>query len=137
MAVYKGNRESRKPCVTVSHIPVWDRSERENSTYSRSDFKWHKRRGLYVCPNGKVLRTSGIIHDGKTLLYRASKRDCHVCLLKMRCCPKEPSRKIPRDLREDALYAALLAALRMDVARVTAGWGRTGRKGDDSPDRQR
>jgi transposase len=84
------------------HIPVWDRSEREDGTYSRSDFKWHKRRGLYVCPNGKVLRTSGTIHDGKTLLYRASKRDCDVCPLKMRCCPKEPSRKIPRDLHEDA-----------------------------------
>ncbi len=84
------------------HIPVWDRSEREDSTYSRSDFKWHKRRGLYVCPNGKVLRTRGTIHDGKTLLYRASKRDCDVCLLKMRCCPREPSRKIPRDLHEDA-----------------------------------
>jgi hypothetical protein len=60
------------------HIPVWDRSERVDGTYSRSDFKWHKRRGLYVCPNGKVLRTSGTIHDGKTLLYRASKRDCDV-----------------------------------------------------------
>jgi len=84
------------------HIPVWDRSEREDGTYSRSDFKWHKRRGLYVCPNGKVLRTSGTIHDGKTLLYRASKRDCDVCTLKMRCCPKEPSRKIPRNLHEDA-----------------------------------
>jgi transposase len=84
------------------HIPVWDRSEREDGTYSRSDFKWHKQRGLYVCPNGKVLRTSGTIHDGKTLLYRASKRDCDVCPLKMRCCPKEPSRKIPRDLHEDA-----------------------------------
>jgi hypothetical protein len=77
-----------------------------DGTYSRSDFKWHKRRGLYVCPNGKVLRTSGTIHDGKTLLYRASKRDCDVCLLKMRCCPREPSRKIPRDLHEDARDAA-------------------------------
>ncbi len=84
------------------HIPVWDRSEREDGTYSRSDFKWHKRRGFYVCPNGKMLRTSGTIHDGKTLLYRASKRDCDVCPLKMRCCPKEPSRKIPRDLHEAA-----------------------------------
>src|ERR1700687_2693098 len=65
------------------HIPVWDRSEREDGTYSRSDFKWHKQR--YVCPNGKVLRTSGTIHDRKTLLYRASKRDCDVCPLKMRC----------------------------------------------------
>ena len=49
-----------------------------------------------------MLRTSGTIHDDKTLLYRASKRDCDACSLKMRCCPKEPSRKIPRDIHEDA-----------------------------------
>src|SRR5438132_5277318 len=27
-------------------------------------------------PNGKLLQTSGTVHDGRTLLYRASKRDC-------------------------------------------------------------
>ena len=37
-----------------------------------------------------------------TLLYRASKLDCDVCALKAKCCPKEPARKIPRDLHEDA-----------------------------------
>lgn len=36
------------------------------------------------------------------LLYRARKLDCAVCLLKMRCCPKEPARKIPRSIHEDA-----------------------------------
>src|SRR4029079_3075654 len=56
----------------------------------------------HICPNGKVLRTSGTIHGGRTLLYRASKLDCDVCLLKAKCCPKEPARKIPRDLHEDA-----------------------------------
>lgn len=35
-------------------------------------------------------------------LYRARKRDCDVCQLKGRCCPKEPSRKIPSDVNEDA-----------------------------------
>ncbi len=84
------------------HIPVIDKSQREDGTFSRSDFKWKKRAGVYICPNDKVLRTSGTIHDDKTLLYRASKRDCDVCSLKMRCCPKEPSRKIPRDIHEDA-----------------------------------
>ena len=84
------------------HIPVIDKSQREDGTFSRSDFKWKKRAGVYICPNDKVLRTSGTIHDDKTLLYRASKRDCDACSLKMRCCPKEPSRKIPRDIHEDA-----------------------------------
>jgi transposase len=84
------------------HIPVRDKSDRDDGTFSRSDFRWDKRRGHYICPNGKVLRTSGTIHAGRTLLYRASKLDCDVCLLKAKCCPKDPARKIPRDLHEDA-----------------------------------
>ena len=42
------------------------------------------------------------MHEGKTLLYRASKLDCDVCPLKPQCCPKDPSRKIPRDVHEHA-----------------------------------
>jgi len=38
----------------------------------------------------------------KTLLYRASKLDCDACPLKPQCCPKEPSRKIPRDIHKHA-----------------------------------
>src|SRR3954468_12938132 len=84
------------------HIPVWDKSTREDGTLSRSDFRWHKRRGVYVCPNNKVLHTSGTVHDGRTLLYRASKLDCDICPLKARCCPKQLARKIPRDVHEEA-----------------------------------
>jgi len=84
------------------HIPVRDKSDRDDGTFSRSDFRWDKRRGHYICPNGKVLRTSGFIHDGRTLLYRASKLDCDVCPFKAKCCPKAPARKVPRDLHEDA-----------------------------------
>lgn len=84
------------------HIPVWDKSARDDGTLSRSDFRWDKRRGIYICPNNKVLHTSGTVHEGRTLLYRASKLDCDVCALKMQCCPKEPARKVPRDLHESA-----------------------------------
>ena len=84
------------------HIPVRDKSDRDDGTFSRSDFHWDKRRGHYICPNGKMLRTSGTVHGSRTLLYRASKLDCDVCPFKAKCCPKEPARKIPRDLHEDA-----------------------------------
>ena len=84
------------------HIPVRDKSDRDDGTFSRSDFHWDKRRGHYICPAGKVLRTSGTVHSGRILLYRASKLDCDVCSFKAKCCPKEPARKIPRDLHEDA-----------------------------------
>ena len=32
--------------------------------------------------------TTGTVHDGNTLRYRASKFDCEVCALKTKCCPK-------------------------------------------------
>ena len=84
------------------HIPVWEKSDRADGIFSRADFIWDKRHGHYICPNGKLLRTSGTVHDGRTLLYRASKRDCDVCPLRARCCTRDEARKIPRDVHEDA-----------------------------------
>ena len=57
---------------------------------------------LRICPNGKLLKTSGTVHDGRTLLYRASKRDCDVCPIRAKCCTTADARKIPRDIHEDA-----------------------------------
>src|ERR1700693_4265316 len=82
------------------HIPVNDKSQRDDGTFSRSDFQYDPTSDLYHCPGGKQLRTSGTVHNDKTLLYRASRRDCGRCPLKPQCCPKEPSRKIPRDIHE-------------------------------------
>ncbi len=93
------------------HIPVIDKSKREDGTFSRNDFRYDPAGDVYHCPGGKRLGTSGTAHEGKTLLYRASKLDCDVCPLKPQCCPKEPSRKIPRDVHERA----------RDVARSFAG----------------
>ena len=78
---------------------------------SREDFIFDKGRNTYTCPAGKVLTTTGRIVNDDQLLYRASKFDCDVCPFKMRCCPKEPARKIPRSIHEEA----------RDVARALAG----------------
>ena len=42
------------------------------------------------------------MNDSATLLYRASKYDCDACVLKPRCCPKAPARKVPRSIHEGA-----------------------------------
>ncbi len=84
------------------HIPVWDRSERDDGTFSRADFSYDEARDLYVCPAGKALKTTGRLHADNTYRYIASKRDCDVCPLKPRCCPKGPFRRIPRDPNEKA-----------------------------------
>jgi hypothetical protein len=69
------------------HIPVIDKSTREDGTLSRADFSFDKEHNVYVCPNGKLLHTTGTIFEGSTLRYRASKLDCDGCALKMQCCP--------------------------------------------------
>jgi transposase len=93
------------------HIPVIDKSKRDDGTFSRDDFTFDKERNVYVCPAGKVLTTTGkVVNDGETLLYRASMRDCRTCLFKTQCCPKTPFRRIPRSIYEEA----------RDVARALA-----------------
>ena len=39
-----------------------------------------------------LVHTTGIVHDGYALRYRASKADCDVCAFKMRYCPSTPMR---------------------------------------------
>ncbi len=85
------------------HIPVFDRSKREDGTFSREDFRYDEATDTYTCPAGKPLSTSGtVVNDGTTLLYLASTRDCAPCSLKARCCPKTPFRRVPPSIYERA-----------------------------------
>lgn len=84
------------------HIPVFDKSRRKDGTFSRADFSFDRKQGIYICPNGKTLKTTGKVHDGATRLYRARTHDCRDCPMKMQCCPKASHRKVPRDVNEDA-----------------------------------
>jgi len=89
-------------CGIEPHVPVWDKSNRTDGTFSRVDFSYDAERDVYTCLRGKTLKTTGKVHDGKTLLYRSGTRDCRPCPLKDRCCPNTPQRKIPRDINESA-----------------------------------
>lgn len=93
------------------HVPVIDKSKRDDGTFSREDFVYDKERDTYTCPAGKTLKTSGsLVNGGATLLYMASTYDCGPCPLKSKCCAKSPQRKVPRDVNEEA----------RDVARALA-----------------
>jgi transposase len=85
------------------HIPVIDKSHRKDGTFSRDDFAYDHEADAYICPGGRPMTTTGTrVNDDATLIYRASKRDCDACVLKPRCCPNEPQRKIPRSIHEGA-----------------------------------
>jgi transposase len=92
------------------HIPVIDKSKRDDGTFSRADFKFDQERNVYICPANKILKTTGTVINGETLRYRASTSDCRDCLLKAQCCPKAAFRIIPRNIFEEA----------RDVARALA-----------------
>jgi transposase len=92
------------------HIPVIDKSNREDGTFSRSDFAYDQANDLYRCPGGKELkryrrafsepRTDPPPDD--THRYRATKADCDACTLKSQCCPNTPARKVTRSIYEAA-----------------------------------
>jgi len=101
------------------HVPVWDKGQRTDGTFSRSDFIFDAVSNTYTCPGGKILQQyrrpftiarTGVTKD-KMRLYRAGQSDCEACALKARCCPGQLRRKVPRSVHEAA----------RDVARGLAG----------------
>lgn len=93
------------------HIPVFDKSQRSDSTFSRSDFAYDHARDLYACPGGKELHQYrhpfSIDREGvdpeSFMRCRASKLDCDACSLKPpQCSPNMPARKILRSIHEGA-----------------------------------
>src|ERR1700731_1642279 len=84
------------------HIPVIDKSKREDGTFSREDFRFDEEQNIYICPAGKALTTTGHIGPDHAIRYQASMPDCRACALKTKCCPNMPSRRIVRDVNEAA-----------------------------------
>lgn len=85
------------------HIPVFDKSACADGTFARDEFTYDSEADIYLCPAGNVLTSTGTpVNDGATLLCRASKRDCHICGLKPRCCPTMAVCKVPRSIYESA-----------------------------------
>ncbi len=92
------------------HVPLWEKSERSDGTFSRSDFVFDPVSDIYTCPGGKSLKRfrrkfkqprTGIT-KADTILYRASQSDCQACSLKAQCCPNTLFRKVPRSVHEVA-----------------------------------
>ena len=92
------------------HVPVIEKSKRDDGTFSRSDFIYDGDRNVYRCPNGNDLRTNGRLRDDGMYAYYSRVSDCKHCPFKFRCCPKTPERKVTRHQFEAA----------RDVARAVA-----------------
>ena len=90
------------------HVPVWEKGERTDGTFSRSEFAFDEASNTLTCPGGKRLQQyryprnferSGVTKANQRI-YRARKFDCGSCGLKEKCCPGQPMRKIIRSVHE-------------------------------------
>jgi hypothetical protein len=92
------------------HVPVWDKTQRDDDTLSSSDFQWDAQAEEYRCPQGRALRSQWRtfknlrthVTKADTIIYRSSQADCATCPMKDRCCPNTPTRKIARSVQESA-----------------------------------
>ena len=132
------------------HIPVWDKSEREDGAFTRLEFSFDAAKNQYTCPAGKLLKPSWRMKRKNPNNYRASQLDCQGCPLKARCCPNnlhrrivrtpfEAAREVARGLQDtpryrqsrrdrkkvEMLFAHMKRILRMDRLRLR---GRSGAK---------
>jgi transposase len=92
------------------HIPVFDKSSRDDGSFERAAFAYDHDDDSYTCPSGNRLRRSnrnfssprtGIDKDG-SIRYRARQQDCAGCALRQQCTPNMPARKITRSIHEAA-----------------------------------
>jgi transposase len=108
------------------HVPVWEKGERTDGTFSRSDFYYDEVSDSYTCPNGKELKRhrrnytkprSGVT-KANTINYRASQLDCAGCPYKEQCCPNTSLRKVIRSVHESARDVARAIARTADYRRT-------------------
>src|SRR5262249_13226087 len=64
------------------HVPVIDKSAREDGTFSREDFIYDEAQDRYVCPAGKTLTTTGRVSRRR---HAALPREC----ARLPCLPLE------------------------------------------------
>src|SRR3546814_10865387 len=66
------------------HVPVWDKTQRQDGTLSSTDFQWDEDANEYRCPEGHSLRIKrrpfkkARTHITKlnSIIYRSSQHDC-------------------------------------------------------------
>jgi transposase len=92
------------------HIPVFDKSTRQDGSFARADFTYDHDDDSYICPAGNRLRRSNrnfntvrsyADKDG-FIRYRARQQDCQICVHRLQCSPNTPARKVTRSLHEGA-----------------------------------
>jgi Transposase DDE domain len=112
-------------CIENAVDPRRSRKRERRGICSRRVRFWNEADDEYRCPQGHALLSdrrqfktprSRITKDN-TVIYRSSPSDCSKCVLKNRCCPNTPTRRIKRSIYEDARNVARALAATWDYRR--------------------
>jgi transposase len=88
------------------HIPIMDsRSQNDRGIYSIEQFSFDPSENRFLCPEGKTLKYWGIHKLSKQHVYRASTKDCKVCLRKAECT-KDRARSLSYHIYEESINQA-------------------------------
>jgi len=93
------------------HIPVIDQIKARGGTFSRENFRFSKKQNI-ISARRQSAYTTGHIGPDHALRYQASLPDCRACVLKPKCCPNMPARRIVRDVERGMLATLLVPWLR-------------------------
>ena len=105
------------------HIPVIDKSKREDGTFSREDFTFDKERNVYVCPAGKLLTRHGDRWRDPSLsrqYIRLSRLPTQGAMLSKGAFPHDPAQHLRRGARR-CPRAGQDQSVRTIVSRKKAG----------------
>ncbi|WP_415767171.1 transposase [Pseudomonas sp. ZB1P45] len=108
------------------HVPVWDKTERKNDSFSSNDFRWNEEAEEYLCPAGNALRSEwrafkterSHVTKANTIIFRSRQTDCTTCPMKAKCCPNTAFRKIARSIHEAARDVARRIAAAPEYVRT-------------------
>jgi transposase len=92
--------------VIEPHVPVIDKSKREDGTFSCTDFAFDSATNTHICPAGKMLKQVGCHYADDALRYFADRDACEACPMKDRCCPNSIRWKVTRSIHKPARNVA-------------------------------
>lgn len=112
------------------NIPVFDKSERQDGAFSRSEFTYNHGQDAYVCPAGKLLRqrqrtfrnARPLADEDGMMRYRASKHECRRLLHEASVLPQHAGPQDPTlDPRRGSRYGSRHRHLRSTSPHAGSG----------------
>ena len=84
--------------------------------FNKDEFNYDKEKNVFICPNKKELKYYAYDKQNESYRYKANKKDCSECPLKVNCCPGARFRTVRQNIYYEE-YGRLAERLKTPEAR--------------------